>query len=598
MIASAKDLGAEAHRRTEHYMSCHGLITELVNARNGIMPARYEALFHEGIPRFDLNQLRMAHDDLTGMAAKVFPVNVRPRNNSDKAKAEAMLVENVCLSYNDAAFYAGGLDHMMLKQKLAWWLLIGGDAVAVVLPDYERKSPYFHFRDPRTHLPPVGWGPWSPVSLNETLFSYELSLDELRMRFPERVRELNNSYDRSRQNPGFHREGDGDRMIEVVEYYSRDSWMFATCDPGITLARSDDGDKMHPGVCPVVPFTMYDGVNPKGRPPLADEVGIQAAISRFLSQTLEEGDAIINPIIAHTEVEGGELRRGPGASNQYVTTPGAPPPRIDKIAPDNPIHALNTINFLAQWGRVLTRNPESMQGMGEADSAKAVNALRAGVEGTIKDLIWPLFFHGEPRMYQLAMEMDINVWGNTKKEVVGRNSGSPFRESYRPNVALKGYEHALRIKQSHSAGGYQGEIQRMQKYGAGLMPLDAVLEEDPAVEEPLRYRRALQTDQLEKIQYELFTAQAQSGALAPDAIPKIIALMNDKDISWMEAAQQLSESGELLAPPPEAAPEAPGGGGGMEELMAALGGGQDPMAQGATAPEELPNLGQLRAIPA
>lgn len=593
-MRDAQSISSEASARKPKYAAAHGLISEMWQVFNGGMPERFADYFRDVDKEHGLNLFRLGATDMAAMAAKVFSLDVRRRSNSDPAKKEAELVEQVCYSYNDGLFYRGGVDHLSLKKLLMLDLIVGGDAVGIVLPDSRQRSVFFYHRDTKTHLPPLGWTPFSPAPLDDTLFLYKLPLGELKRRYPD-ARERLQVFDRSTSAPGYYSPKDEDaREIEVIEYYSTEKWSLQTAEHAITLLSSVKGQPGHPGVCPVVPFGIYDGMNVKGRPPFADEVNIQAAVSRMLSQQIEYMDAVIYPLLFHTEVEGGELKRGPGQSNQYVTTPNGPQPRTDKVAPDNPSNVMNSIQFLMGWGRILTRTPEINQGLGDADSAKAINALRAGPEGFIKDEIWPISFNSERRMYSLGMQMDINLWPNVKKEAVGFSSGTPFRVSYRPANALKGYEHAVRIKRSASVGGYQGEVMRMQKKGAGLMTLRHFLEEDEAIEEPARYETELAIEKLTDIQYALFTQKAKGNVLRSDAIPKIIKLMQTKEMSWLEAAEELDKRGELDVPPPEeVAPEQTAI---PPEIAMLMGGGQDALAQGAMpGGESLPSPQRMRA---
>ena len=578
-------LRAEVERRKAYYSSWNLMATEIVDARNGKLPARFNDYFPDELHRHDLNQLRLAHDDLTSICTFTFPIDVRPKNNSDVKEREAARVENVLNSYRDS----GNLPHELLKKQLAFWLTLVGDAVAIVMPDYERKSPYYHFRDPRHHLPPIGWGPWSPAPLDGTMFVYNESLAVLKMRYPDKAMTLENAF--NKQSNGIQRSPNV--VVEVVEYYSRDSWqVVALGEPSVPLVRSDQGDRGHPGVCPVHSFTMYDGDNPKGRPPLSDLISLQAAASRMLSQEIDYSDAILFPILAHTPMEGGKpIQRGFGAANVYDTT-NMVPPRIDKVAPDSPINALNTINFLMEYARTQSRNPESFQGIGQADSAKALSALKAGVEGYAQTEFINLFANGEPKLYGLGMEMDRNIWGNVKKDIAVNRRGSVITESYVPNLLLKGYENQVRLKRPMGAGGYQGVIERMQLVGSKLMSKRDFFEQDYRIDDPLSWEQRIELENLKEMAYADFSTKAQQGMFAPDAFSKIRKLMTEKNIDWMEAAEELQASGELMPPPPPTSPDM-GGAPPPPGLEALLGGGQDPFAQGGV--EGLPAPGDLRA---
>lgn len=547
--------------RSFSYGNDHALIEELVRVYEGALPAEFNDYFHPDQHRHIVNMIRLAWDDLATMAGKEFPVYVDPDNQTPTAKARAEHQEQIAYGYNRAGRVVGATSMKLLMKVLAWWLVGTANAVLMALPDFKHKTPYFTFRDPRTHFPPVGWSPYTQAAADDALFVYTMTLGELKRRYPEQRDQIAQKVERSVIGPdGRLTKIDDSFNIHVGEYYHADSWMVATLtDKAVGLARSDTGDPGHPDVQPVTSFSLYNATTAKGRSLFADQVSVQAAMARMFSQKLDFFDRTLYPLIFHTPLTGPSIRIGPYATNTFETTSGQNP-RVDVVAPAHQVDADQTMAFAMGLSRMLNRNPEQMQGMGDANSAKAINELKSGITATIKDWIWPPVLDALPLAYANAAMMDVNCWGNMRKEARGRRKNEAFSTNYVPAVHLRGREHDFDLEPGLGLAGYQGTLEIMQMLGAELVGEDTALEQLEHVRDVQAEKRRIQSDRLGKLQFADLAAKAQNGELMPGAMWKIKQMV-DRGTDLHEAVAKLEESGELLAPPPD-----------MGAMAAAMGG--------------------------
>lgn len=337
----------------------------------------------------------------------------------------------------------------------------------------------------------------------------------------------------------------------------------------VELVSSRSGDRGHPGVNPIVSMGLYTPMSAKGRSIFADQVSIQAAMARMFSQKLDYFDRTLYPIIFTTPLAGKNVKIGPYAVNEFDITMGGSP-RVDSIGPTNAVDADQTMQFAMGLSRMLNRNPEQMQGVGDADSAKALEALRKGVNDSIREGIWPAAIEALPTLYTAAATMDQNLWGREVKSAKGRRKNANYRISYKPNKLLKGHERDFEVEPGVGLTGFQGTQEIMMLVQAELMSEDDALEQLEHVREPVEAKRRIQSDRTEKLMWAALNARAAvppgqpgGGALKPGAIGTIRKRVRDGEdlfdvVEAMEAAGQLYEE----------APEMPG----MDPIAALLGG--------------------------
>lgn len=598
------DLSTLFSNRATHFAASHKDKDTLVQLWHGELPSEFDDFFAPGMHIHLINMTRLAWDDLANLTGKVFPIKVPAKSDSSPQQKAAETVEEVNHAYNGAGLVRGGMGMDLLMKVLSWWLVGTADAVAMVLPDYELQTPFFHFRDPRSHYPPVGWTPYSQAPLDNTLFAYQMTYADLKLRFPEKA----GSLDAKRvKYPGLGtaKTPDDNAWIWVGEYYDTDAWYVSTLeDRTVELVRSEAGDRGHPGVQPAVPFSLYSPNDPKGRSSFADQASIQAAMSRMFSQKLDFFDRTLYPMIFTTKLSHQNIRVGPYAINEWESEAGAPNPNIHVVGPTNAVDADQMMNLAMGLQRMLNRNPESFQGAGPANSAKALEELRSGVTGTVRDGYWPAFINGLPKLYAAAMRMDMNLWGEVRKSGSGRRRNAYFSVTYRPRVALRGYEDAVRLQAGIGLAGYQGTLEVMQLYGAGMLSLEDALEQMvDYIDEPVEAQRKLQAQDLQRLMFASLGAKAQGGQLRDGALADLLVAVERDGKDLYDEISRMEQEGLLMIPPapppgmpgmggPGGPAPGPGGGGLPPELMAALGG---KLQQGAVpGGSAVPSLEALR----
>jgi hypothetical protein len=576
--SAPSDLHTVFNARALYHGAKHEEQAELLSVYNGNIPPEYDDQFHPEQRVHIVNMLRLSWDDLAGMAGQEFPLFSAPENDKAAAKERAEKRETVCYGYNAAGRKNGGVDMAGLQRVQGFYMVGFGEAVWMVLPDYKRKTPYFTFRDPRSHFPPIGWNPWEQSDLEGTMFAYRMTLGEIKRRWPGRADDLDIKYAKNsfgRQTTGWKGDstmdaggGPGDedsRWIWVGEYYHSDAWFVSTMEEcTVTLLESHQGlDKNHPGVNPVFAHQL---INPEhARSLLADQVSIQVAESRMFSQQIDYFDRTLYAPIFGSKLKNSKVRYGPGAYNEFDTTQGEKP-AFYQAAPPNPVHADQMMQFGLVLLRMLNRNPEAFQGSGDADSAKAINELKAGVSSTVQTVFWPPMMQALPQGYSKAIRMDINVWGAERKIISGltpethnTKRGVRVSTSYRPLQDLLGHEDNVEIEPGIMLRGYQGRLEIMQLLGAGLVSETTALELMDIIRDPREESRRIQSDRLAQLLFADLAKAAQDGRLMPGALYEIKS-KTEEGTDIFEVIANLEEAGRLTVPP------APAEGAGMPAL--------------------------------
>ncbi len=563
----------ELHRLFSDRAAVYGpalrAMDEIVGVYLGDLPEEFRDFFHEEMHPHVINMIRLSWDDLASLAGKPFPVYVRPDNDTPTAKERAERLEKIAYGYNEAGRIVGTIDASLLAKILSWWMVGVAEAVVMVLPDYERRTPYFTFRDPRTWYPPVGWSPYTQADADDALFAYQLTVGELKRRYPEVRNEIDRKLGRSYATIASFTGTSDSSLVWVAEYYSEQSWLVQTLtDRVVTLARSDDGDPGHPGVQPVVPMQLYSPAV-RGRSIYADQVSIQAAMARMFSQKLDYYDRTLYPMIFTTPLASKTVRVGPWAINEWDPTFQGQF-RVDVVAPRNAIDADQTMAFVMGLSRVLNRNPESFQGQapsGRAESAKALASLRDSVVNiTVREMIWPPMIHAWPKLYTKAAKLDLALWPDERKRASGRRRNQAFSMLYRPRVDLAGREEDFEVEPGVGLAGYQGTLEILQLVGAELLPEDDALEMLDHVRDAQEAKRKIQADRLAKLSWADLQAKAAEGRLLPGALAKLRRMVQAEGMDLLDAIEKLEEAGQLYVQPeqmvPSGLPGAPPGGAG------------------------------------
>lgn len=588
-MENESDLKTLWSQRAAYYGDVHSQIDTLVRVYEGELPDQFQDFFHEDMNVHVINAIRVAWDDLANLAGKEFPLYVDPDNDTSKAKARAEKQEKIGYGYNRAGRAAGGVTMKNLMKVLMWWMVGTANAVLMTLPDYRNQSPFFTFRDPRTHYPPTGWSPWNETRAEDSLFVYQKSLAQLKIEYPDRIGELGRAVGSTYHlgSPGGRggKSNDDEVFLWVGEYYHEDCWMLATLeDRVVTLLRSDDGDPGHPGIQPVSAMSLYSATSTKGRSMFADQISIQAAMARMFSQKLDFYDRTLYPLIFTTPLAGKTIKVGPYAVNEFdVASYQGVPPRLDVVGPSQSVDADQTLQFAIGLSRMLNRNPEQMQGAGDADSAKALSKLNEGVNQTIREGIWPGAIEVLPTAYSNAAKMDLKLWPNASKTSKGRRKNANYRVSYRPKVDLEGRCEDFEVEPGVGLSGYQGTLEILQLIGAELMSEDTALEQLESVREPQEEKRRIQAMRMEKLEWADLQAKAANAQLVPGAMAKLRRMTQEEGVDLFDALERLEMAGQLLIPPPEENP-----------LAALMGGGGAPGAPAGGPPLPPPDLGAIR----
>lgn len=612
MVAeNAADVQKLWTQRAMFYAQDHRDMDTMVSVYDGNLPAEFDDFFHEEMHVHLINNIRLSWDDLAGLCGKEFPIFVHPEGNTPTQKDRAEKLEQIGYGWNAAGRAAGGISMKALMKVLSWWLIGTANSVAMVLPDYDHQTPYFTWRDPRTFYPPVGWSPWNETRCEDALFAYRKPISQLLIDYPNATTELRASvhkiYNLGDPSVGGRTGLSSDETwMWVGEYYHEDHWIVTTLDDKpVELVASHKGDRGHPGVQPVVAASLYSGSGTSGRSMFADQVSIQAAMARMFSQRLDFYDRTLYPLIFTTPLAGKTVKIGPYAVNEFDVGMGLQP-RVEAIGPTHAMDADQTMAFAQGMSRLLNRNPEQMQGSGDANSAKALEALGGAVSQTVKEGFWPSLLETLPTLYQAAACMDLNLWGDVSKRAVGTRKNARYNVPYRPRTILKGHESDFELNPGVGLAGYQGTLEIMQLVGAELMPEDDAFEQLESVKEPQATKRRIQADRMEKLIWATLGAKAQAppgtpGGLKAGAMAKIRKeTEGGKDL--FDVIAELEASGELyesMAPPaPPGGPMGPGGPGAPPG-----GGGLDPNAPGAAGTGSaasflgMPTLEALRGGP-
>ena len=547
-VNSSQDLSAVFHSRLEVHSRRFAVMNEVEAAVHGDLPDRYGPLFAEPEKevRIELRTIKTADQDLTALTSKVFPIMVQPKTLSEANKKDASRVEQVAYGYNNGAALRGTIEMDAIMFQLAQHQVRFADGCLVAYPDYERKLIFFHVVDPRNHLPPVGWNPFSPSPLDDTMICYELPLGEVKRRFPNSAVALDKQYARSSHGPGGHRIPDDMQRVRFAMTFSADSWYASTIshDRTVTLNESHTGDKGHPGVCPVTSFQQF------GSDPLfTGQIGIEVALQKVMSQELRGTEQMLTGPIFVSGLEGDINWTGVNK----LSTLGGEKPMVQRLGPTSPLNTERVLASLVNFARIFNRNPESFQGAGDANSAKAVQTLQAGVRSTVQDILWMPFMNGFPRVYDNCMKMERNLWPNERKTIQGKKGRASFEVDYVPGVHLDGYEGRVKIEPGFGLGGIQQSIEAIQKNGAGMLSKRTAIEYDPGVADVDEEMRRIQSEEMGEVLTGIMAAKGPE--LSITAVAAVIEKIN-KGMDKVAAIREVSEEGLFDPPAPE--PEMPG----------------------------------------
>lgn len=251
---------------------------------------------------------------------------------------------------------------------------------------------------------------------------------------------------------------------------------------------------------------------------------------------------------------------------------------MGSIAPPAQLQVDRDLATIERFSRILNRNPEVRQGevdgKGAYVGAKTLESLNDSVD-TVVSRYWDTMGHGIQELIAAAMKMDEKFWPNEEKSVYGIVKGSRFRDKYVPKKDING-RYFVRIEYGFGRGGYEGFLETVQAYQAGLSPKRAAIEQMPGISDVDAVLRTLEIEKMDEAGQVAFLTAASQGQLDTviwaqlrkememkgmplhEAILKYEAELQaqasqaaqSQDVTGMTAEAPMQEGGPAEAPPP------------------------------------------------
>lgn len=579
---NAQDISALWQSRKKTRDPQIGAMNQVAAAIKGHLPEQYSALFTSKEVRLQLRTLRSADDALTKFLSEI-PISphvpARGKRDTDTARNKAETVEKAAYGWMGGAALRGGPEFTATALQLARYQVRFGDGVLATWPDRQRKLVWMEAKDPRNHFPPEGWGPFSPNPLDETLLVTEMTLGEVIATFckdPETdeyqnqvLSRLVNTFGRN------HGAGDMDlsQIVSVGQFYARAAWYVSVlADTDVVLRESQDSDRNHPGVCPLVSFAQFDS-----EPMLLGQIGIEAAIEKTINQQIENTERINKAGMVGPPLLGDKYRWGEynvvdlSLLNGRSMTP-------QRLAPDSPNNLMNVTQQLLMYAQMFNYNPESNQGQGPANSGKAIQQLQAGPRSLVTNILFSPYKVAFPRSFDNCLEIETNLWPNERKTVTARKGKKTFEVDYTPSATFSGFKGHMKIEDART-GGYNAFLEAVQKKDAGMASLRDVLEADPNTGDVEATIRRIHGDQAGDFLKAAFEGAGSSDPLMGIKLSAELIKRLGEGKSRDEAIQDMLAEGLLEPPAPEAPPGMEDGAlppGGLPPELAGLFGGAPP----------------------
>lgn len=482
-------LKAEVTLRSEYVDTAE--MDSMSKLYEGEIPPQYAEFFPKKSPVHVINMIRLAWDDLASSVGRFPDFVADPLNASDTELARVGLLERIGHSYLRTALPTG----KEFLFTLAWWLVGTGRAVAVVVPDKTRKTPRLEVRDPRTCYPGAKRKVGNRiVELEDLLFEYEIPFSEAKKRGLATDADVNPVYNGRAQNPN--------KKIKILEYINDKTWMVVSEFGHSVKADHNMGE---------VPGTYMQTFSPNrdGIGQFTDQVTLMVAMSRIISQKIAYVDKLLYPIIWVKGHEGA-IKLGPQVLNKL-----GPQGEMGSISPPAQLQVDRDMATIERFSRILNRNPEVRQGevdgKGAYVGAKTLESLNDSVD-TVVSRYWDTLAAGLQNLISVSLEMDEKYWPNEEKSVYGIIKGSRFRDKYTPSKDIKG-RYFLRIEYGFGRGGYEGFLETVQSYQAGLSTKRQAIEQIPGVADVDAVLRGLEIEQMDEAGKIAFLTAAQNNQL-------------------------------------------------------------------------------------
>jgi hypothetical protein len=512
-------LDQEADKRA--WSEGQATLNVMADLYEGRLPPEFDKFFPNGEPKQVVNLVKLAWDDLSVQIGRVPDLRSDPFNSSNAEMKRVGLIERIGFGYLRNSKPSGP----MLMQQLAWWLIGGGRAVAVVQPDLETKMPTFSIRDPRLCYPnPKETYGNQITELEDVIFRYTLPVEEMENRgLKTRAGTTTNRFPSS--DAAEQREG------TVIEFIDDKRWMIASDGGSVQTVEHNLG------IVPAFVFQTFSPNKTYGLSQFQDQVNFMVNISRLMTQKMAFNDRIVWPI---TWVKGheGKIKIGPHVINKL----GAQG-EMGQIAPSQQIQVDRDIEQMTQFSRILNRNPEVRQGeiqsKGQYTSAKTLEQLAEAID-TVIGRHWDIISIGMRYLMKAAFMMDEKFWGGQTKTTSGILRGQAFRDEYEPSKDING-RWDINVEYGFGVGGYQGFLQQLQAMDAKTQSRRGAMEQMPGIHDVDAKLREIELEMIDDAGQAAFAAKAANGTLDILLLAKIRKEMAKKGMPLNEVILRYEE---------------------------------------------------------
>lgn len=514
----------------------------MANIYRGQLPPEYERYFPRNRPQHIVNMIRLAWDDLATSIGRLPELRTDPLSSSREELKRVGKHENIGFNYLRNSEPNGKL----FMWQLAWYLL-GGRAVAMVVPNEEKKLPVFTLRNPAHSYPNAKKKVGGQIlELEDLMFKYEVDWKTLANMG------LVGSYMSDKSGKG-----------KVIEYIDNTNHVIAV----------EEGEVMTSphklGVVPGHVFTPFSPDDDEWLGQFDSQLSLMVAISMLISQKLAFGERLIYPI---TWVRGheGTVRVGPNVLNKLGDQG-----EMGQLTPPTTFQVDQDIATLERFSRILNRNPEVRQGevqsKGSYTSAKTLEQLAEAID-TVVGRHWDTVAVGMQNLFAAAYRMDEKVWPNVEKQLSFNRKGKNVNDRYVPSKDIAG-RYTTNVDYGFGVEGYQGFLMKMQAMDAGLMPRRDVIESMPGITDVDRAMHIMEVETMDQVGMAGFQQMAAANGIdlllwaelreemEKKGLPlyKVITKYEERLREQAQAAMQTQSIQPATVPGPEAAPpeEAP-----------------------------------------
>jgi len=421
-------------KRLKHASSARDRrMREVTMVRKGEVHLMAPGLFSEDWPKpLIANTVDTIARDFAGTLAPLPSLNCASRAmRTDKDKRAAEKKNKIGANYWRISSLASamliGADHY-----LSYGFMVG-----YVEPDFDKQQPMIRIED--------SIGAYYERDRFGNVTFYVKTWQEPAWRVAERFPELahmiipKTSYGKP----------DPEAMLEVARSCDESEWRLSIVD-GVTLSSYKHGLKRPPVV--VAQRPGIDGNEAHGQ---FDQVlWTWLARARLALMQLDAANKAVNsPIVLPNDAV--EFNVGPDAVIQTDN-----PSAVRKVSLELPSSAFAVADQLDNDVRIGSRFPEVRNGTPQASviTGRGVQALMSGYDVQIAEA-QVVIGQAISRLTSLAFEIDVALWPNTRKRIMGNSAGEPFDLTYTP---------ATDISDNFSCDVSYG-------YAAGLSPNQAIV---------------------------------------------------------------------------------------------------------------------------